>query len=108
MMKKCCKAYFKKIWKFLNDLKNNENSSLGEKGAKTLNSFNLTFVWQQDTGTPYLSSLWLGAIKGYEPYQSKVEMGSDPTRAYFWPSVNKKSICLWLSYFLTRPEEIFF
>jgi len=36
------------------------------------------------------------------------EMGPDPTRAYFWPTANKRPACLWPKYFLTRPEEIFF
>jgi len=34
-------------------------------------------------------------------------MGPDPTRAYFWPTVNKRLTRLWLGYFLTRPEDIF-
>jgi len=33
-----------------------------------------------------------------------VEMGPDPTRAYFWPAVNKRPTCLWPGYFPTRPE----
>jgi len=33
---------------------------------------------------------------------------SYPTRAYFWPTVNKRPTCLWLRYFLTQPKEIFF
>jgi len=39
---------------------------------------------------------------------SQLEMGPDPTRAYFWPAVNKRPTRLWPGYFLTRPEEIFF
>jgi len=39
---------------------------------------------------------------------SEVEMGLDPTRAYFWPAVNKRPTRLWPGYFLNRPEEIFF
>jgi len=35
-------------------------------------------------------------------------MGLDPTRAYFWPAVNKRPTQLWPWYFLTRPDEIFF
>jgi len=35
-------------------------------------------------------------------------MGPDPTRAYFWPAVNKRPTCLQPRYFLTQPEEIFF
>jgi len=31
-----------------------------------------------------------------------------PTRAYFWPAVNKKLTRLIPGYFLTRPEDIFF
>jgi len=34
-------------------------------------------------------------------------MGLDPTRAYFWPVVNKRLTRLLPGYFLTRPEEIF-
>jgi len=37
-----------------------------------------------------------------------LEMGSDLTRAYFWRAVNKRPICLWPGYFLTKPEKIFF
>jgi len=32
----------------------------------------------------------------------------DPTRAYFWPAVNKRPTWLWPGYFPTRPEAIFF
>jgi len=35
-------------------------------------------------------------------------MGPDPTRAYFWPAVNKRQTRPWPGYFLTWPEEIFF
>jgi len=38
----------------------------------------------------------------------KLEMGPDPTRAYFWPAVNKRPTRLWPRYFSTRPKEIFF
>jgi len=34
----------------------------------------------------------------------KVEMGPYLTRAYFWPAVNKRPICLRPGYFLTQPE----
>jgi len=34
-------------------------------------------------------------------------MGPDPTRAYFWPAVNKRPTRLWPGYFPTQPEEIF-
>jgi len=37
-----------------------------------------------------------------------VEMGLEPTRAYFWPAVNKTPTQLWPGYFLTWPEAIFF
>jgi len=37
-----------------------------------------------------------------------VEMGPDPTRAYFWTAINKRPTCLWPGYFPTQPEEIFF
>jgi len=37
-----------------------------------------------------------------------VDMSPDPTRAYFWPAVNKKPVTrLWPRYFLTRAEELF-
>jgi len=32
----------------------------------------------------------------------------DPTRAYFWPAVNKRQSSLQPGYFLTRPKDIFF
>jgi len=35
-------------------------------------------------------------------------MGPDPTRAYFWPTVNKRQTGLQHGDFPTRPEEIFF
>jgi len=35
------------------------------------------------------------------------EMNPDPTWAYFWPAINKRPICLWPGYFLSRPAEIF-
>jgi len=35
---------------------------------------------------------------------SQLEMGPDPTRAYFWPAVNKRPTRLQPGYFLTRPE----
>jgi len=34
-------------------------------------------------------------------------MGPDPTRAYFWPAVNKGPTLDWPGYFLTLPDEIF-
>jgi len=37
-----------------------------------------------------------------------VDMGPDPTRAYFWPTVNKRPTRLRPRYFLTQLEEIFF
>jgi len=37
-----------------------------------------------------------------------IEMGPDPTRAYFRPAVNKRPTRLWPGYFPTRPEAIFF
>jgi len=37
-----------------------------------------------------------------------LEMGPDPTWAYFWPAVNKRPTSLWPKYFLTRHKEIFF
>jgi len=41
-------------------------------------------------------------------YLLKLEMSPDPTRAYFWPAVNKRATCLWPRYFLIRPKDIFF
>jgi len=38
---------------------------------------------------------------------SVIEMGPDPTQAYFWPAVNKRLTQLRPGYFLTRPEAIF-
>jgi len=35
-----------------------------------------------------------------------IEIGPNPTRAYFWLAVNKRLICLWPRYFLTQPNEI--
>jgi len=32
----------------------------------------------------------------------------DPTRAYFWPAVNKRPTRLWPGYFPTQPKAIFF
>jgi len=43
-----------------------------------------------------------------EQIVSHIEMGPDPTRAYFWPAVNKRPTRLWPRYFLTQPEAIFF
>jgi len=40
--------------------------------------------------------------------QVKGEMDPDPTRAYFWPAVNKRLTQLWPRYFPTRPKAIFF
>jgi len=53
--------------------------------------------------------LFLGhTIGNYLASTSKnQEMDPDPTRAYFWPAVNKKLTCFWLEYFLTQPEKIF-
>jgi len=38
---------------------------------------------------------------------SMLEMGHDPTQAYFRPAVNKGLTCLWPGYLLTLPDEIF-
>jgi len=37
-----------------------------------------------------------------------IEMGPDPTRAYFWSAVNKRPSRLCPGCFLNRPKEIFF
>jgi len=37
-----------------------------------------------------------------------LEMGPDPTRAYFWPAVKKRPTRLWPGYFPTLPEDILF
>jgi len=37
-----------------------------------------------------------------------LEMKPDPTRAYFWPAVNKRPTHLWPGYFLTQLKENFF
>jgi len=58
--------------------------------------------------------VYLYVVKGLQsPYFRRpqlyyVEMGPDPTRAYFWPVVNKRPTCLWPRYFPTRPKAIFF
>jgi len=36
-----------------------------------------------------------------------IEMGSDPTRAYFWPAVNKRPAHPWPRHFLTQRKDIF-
>jgi len=43
-----------------------------------------------------------------KPCPFKVEMGPDPTWAYFWPAVIKRLTQLRPGYFSTRPEETFF
>jgi len=47
-------------------------------------------------------------IKSNHLHYCVLEMGPDPTWAYFWPAVNKRATRLQPEYFLTRPEEIFF
>jgi len=44
----------------------------------------------------------------FDHQMSKLGMRPDPTRAFFWPAVNKRPTQLWLGYFLTQPNEIFF
>jgi len=50
----------------------------------------------------------INAIWGLAEFASIIEMGPDPTHAYFWPAVNKRLTCLWPGYFSTWPKEIFF
>jgi len=54
--------------------------------------------------TFHLSVPWHLLVKD----DAKVEMGPDPTRAYFWPAVNMRPTRLWPGHFPTRPEAIFF
>jgi len=44
---------------------------------------------------------------GYSYLIPSLEMGPVPTRAYFWPAVNKRLTCLWPEYFWTWPKENF-
>jgi len=46
-------------------------------------------------------------FKHTDPQTNRLEMGPDPTRAYFWPAVNKRLTCLRPWYFLTQHEESF-
>jgi len=39
-------------------------------------------------------------------FEYEVITNNNPTRAYFWPAVNKRPTLLWPRYFLTRPKEI--
>jgi len=48
----------------------------------------------------YISKLQMASCH----YYFVIEMGPNPTRAYFWPAVNKRLTCLWPGYFLTWPE----
>jgi len=36
-----------------------------------------------------------------------IELGPDPTRAYFWPAVNKRPTHLWPGYLLNGPKRFF-
>jgi len=54
-----------------------------------------------------LSAGKMESLDGWSPFL-RLEMVPDPTRAYFWPAVNKRPTRLWPGYFLTRPEAIFF
>jgi len=51
-------------------------------------------------------SLWVDSVIVIKILCS-IEMGPDPTQAYFWPAVNKRPTQLWPWYFLTRPKDIF-
>jgi len=37
----------------------------------------------------------------------RLEMGPDPTQAYFWPAVNKRPTCLWPGYYWPYPKRFF-
>jgi len=65
---------------------------------------------RREQGYLKLKKFYLGHIILFEKLIRAyfVEMGPDPTRAYFWPTVNKRPTRLWLEYFLTWPEDIFF
>jgi len=52
---------------------------------------------------------WKSQYKGWDKditygISYTLEMGPDPTRAYFWPAANKRLTRLWHGYFLTRPD----
>jgi len=58
-----------------------------------------------------LSKIWGSEILSKwsrVPIHIFVEMGPDPTQAYFWPTVNKGPTRPWPRYILTWPEAIFF
>jgi len=56
--------------------------------------------------TAFLKNWWYKRSKGGQS-MFELEMGPDPTRAYFWPAVNKRQAHIWPRYFLTRPDVIF-
>jgi len=73
---------------------------------------NFTEIWQEDLAEwNYRVVHWCG-VKCWVSIREEakrlcgtvqafvVEMGSDTTRAYFWPAVNKMPVCLWPGYFL--------
>jgi len=60
---------------------------------------------------PFGSKAWNCFSDGHEWWykkESAIEMGPDPTQAYFWIAVNKRPTRLRPGYFLTWTEEIFF
>jgi len=61
---------------------------------------NLIYYKVPSTFTRYFASGWCKLTRD-GPWP-------DPTQAYFWPAINKRPTRLWLGYFLTQPEEIFF
>jgi len=67
---------------------------------------NLTFLnlyQKKEICNIFRNRIVLFIIKSMVLY-SLVVMGSDPTRAYFWPTVNKRLTCLWPGYFLTQSK----
>jgi len=55
-----------------------------------------------------ICKLFFDFRKGNFSHRSRDGPWPDPTRAYFWPAVNKRPTRLWPGYFPTRPEAIFF
>jgi len=67
------------------------------------------FLFVNFCGNP-MSKVVRGArVQTHNPQipSHKVEICTDPTRAHFWPIVNKKPTWLWPGYFLSQPDEIF-
>jgi len=90
------------LWFFSDLVKDYSSTSLGAILAIFYLAEFFTFVM----------IFWQPRVKGQRPggenWQCNLEMGPDPTQAYFWPAVNSRTACPWPGYFLTWPHEIFF